>query len=494
MKMRNLCIRELAQVTGGQLSVGTMPPLGGDLEPINRIRTDSRLIEPGDVFWGLKGRTHQGSRFAEEAFARGALGAIVSDRNLEPWAGKFSLVVEDSRWALWQLARWSRSQFTGQMVGITGSLGKSTTRQMIGEVLAQYRQGAVTVADRSDAIGVPLCLLDVESDDEFSVIEIAGQAPGEIDSLSHLCSPHIAVITCLADVHLDGFGDRETLADSKFELIRALPDDGVSVINGDDSRLLKLARELNHRVVTFGRSSSCDVVADDVSSCSKVLSFRYEGVKFELPVWGRHLLTPALATIAVAREFGIAAKDIRTSLSECHPPSKINVHQLNGVVVIEDNTRNCPQTAAAAFGLLRDFQFPGRRVVVFDEMDGLGGYSQQLHEQIGDTVVSSCGAEVLVTCGEQGHTVADAARRAGMPQANVFACETPEDIADILERQTRKGDVLLMKGSSTSEFRFVRKELERRWTQNVGNNSDSQSVIFESTENTKTEAVNSERI
>ncbi|MFT5527770.1 MAG: UDP-N-acetylmuramoyl-tripeptide--D-alanyl-D-alanine ligase [Pirellulaceae bacterium] len=461
--MRNLCIRELAQVTAGQLSVGSMPPIGGDLEPIARIRADSRLVEPGDVFWGLSGRTHDGSRFAEEAFARGAAGAVVCGRQLEPWAGKFSLVVEDTRWALWQLARWSRCQFNGRLIAITGSLGKSLTRQMITEVLAQHRRGAVTTGNRSDAIGVPLSLLEVESNDEYCVIEIAGEAPGQIDSLSHLCSPHIAVITCLADVHLDGFGDRETLAQSNFEPNRALPDDGVSVVNGDDSRLVKLARELEHRVVTFGRSSTCDIVADDVSCCSEKLSFRHDGVKFELPVWGRHLLTPALAAIAVAKEFGIETNDIRTSLCECRPTSKIDVHQLDGVVVIEDNTRNCPETAEAAFGLLRDFDFPGRRVVVFGEMQGLGDFSRQLHKQIGDTVVSSCGAELLVTCGEQGRTVAKAALQAGMPATNVFACETQDEVDAVLQEQTLKGDVVLMKGNPTHPFRFVREQIQRRW-------------------------------
>ncbi len=235
-----LTLADLHELLGGTLRQGRMPPCDGDSTLVGRIATDSREVQPDDVFWGLAGPRFDGAHFAEDAFVRGAAGAIVAGRRVEPWAGRWSLEVEDSHQALWELAAWSRGQFSAPLVAVTGSVGKTTTRQMIDRVLGHRLSGLASPKNYNNHFGVPLSLLGLERWHQYAVVELAASAPGEIARLARLARPQIGVITNIGQAHLGGFGSQAAVAEAKAELLAALPADGCAILNGDDPWLRQI--------------------------------------------------------------------------------------------------------------------------------------------------------------------------------------------------------------------------------------------------------------
>lgn len=445
--MRDLSVNKLHQVVGGRLRLATLAPRDGEATAVRRVVTDSRQVAKGDVFWALSGTRFDGASFVEEAFSRGASGAV-SGRYLQPWPGCWGLQVDDPQRALESLAAWTREQFAGQVVVVTGSVGKTTTRQMIHAVLRTQFTGSASPKNYNNHVGLPLSMLAVDSSDQFAVYELAASGPGEIGRLAALCRPQIGVITRVGDAHLGGFGSLEAVAAAKTELLEHLPADGGAVIAGDDVRLRKLAARSRARVVTVGRRLDNDVVADNVHYHSGELSFTVDGTQMSVGVWGRHHLTGALAAVAVGRMFGIADAAIAAGLSRFQPPPmRCQIRQIAGATIIDDTYNASPTAMTAALELLRDFDAPGRRIVVCGDMRELGEASEQLHAQLGDEVVTVCGADLLVACGDHAQCVVEGARAAGMPHDRAFACSCVEEILNYCPRALRPGDVMLIKGS-----------------------------------------------
>jgi UDP-N-acetylmuramoyl-tripeptide--D-alanyl-D-alanine ligase len=329
--VHGLCLRQLAETIGGQLQLGSMPPLGGDLEPVGRVVTDVRHVRPGDVYWALETSSYNVAARAEEAFAQAAAGAVVSGRRLEPWAGTFSLVVEDPPWALWQLARRIRAEFTGHMIAVTGGLGKTTTRRMIEAVLATQLQGWSPERAANDRLGWPLSLLELGEEHDFCVVEYGAPEPGEISALSHLCDPQVVVINSLTNQRTGTLDEPARTCEA--ELLEALPEDGWAVLNGDVRRLREFGEQTDAQVVLVGRGSHCDVTASQIRRRSGELSFTIAGTPFRVPVWGRHSLHSALAAYAVGRILEIPPQAMAAALGRFRmPPQRCELTQLAEVL------------------------------------------------------------------------------------------------------------------------------------------------------------------
>ena len=374
--MNDLCLSDLASIVGGRLRLGAMPPLGGSLEPVGRIVTDSQQLKPGDVYWGLDAPGRHGADFAEQAFSRGAMGVVVAGRHVEPWAGKFTIQVQDANGALWQLARWARQRFAGKVIAVAGSAGKTTTSGMIDTVLRQRLTGSVRASTSDQHAGVMLSLLDLDRRDQYAVIELDGQRPGEIESLAHLCCPHIGVITCLQpalrgqpetaesvglgpDISCENPASTTTskvpappsgqsqpsrmwrIARSQLELLSALPARAWAVLNGDEPQLRRTTCPLPENVIWVGRGGHCDVVAKDVCSRDGQLTFAVDGLPLSVSGWGESDLSWALAAYAVGRIMTIPPTEIAASLRDFQGPpvrcdvpelerSHINRNQFNG--------------------------------------------------------------------------------------------------------------------------------------------------------------------
>ncbi len=446
--MRDLRLQKLHEIVGGRLRLATLPPRHGEDAPVEHVVTDSRHVNKGDVFWGLTGTRFEGGSFAEEAYARGAAGVVVGGKYVQPWPGCWSLQVEDGQKSLDELARWNRLRFAGRLVAVTGSVGKTTARNMIRAVLGTRFNGCSSPKNFNNHVGVPLSMLTIEPEHDFAVLELAASAAGEISRLATLCQPQVGVITRVGDAHLGGFGSVEAVAEAKTELLQAMDEDGFAVLAGDDDRLRKLAAGSRARIIWFGRSLENDLVATSVRSRDGRLSFSVDGTSMSVGVWGRHYLAPALAAVAVGRIFGIRDSQIAEGLAQFQPPPmRCQITKVGGATIIDDTYNASPVAMRAALELLRNFDAPGRRIVVCGDMRELGETSGQLHRKLGDQVVTLCGADLLVACGDHAHEVVAGARAAGMPQGQALACQQPEEFLSRWEGSLLPGDVVLIKGS-----------------------------------------------
>lgn len=446
--MRDLTVKKLHEIVGGRLRLATLPPRHGEVARVRRIVTDSRQLQRGDIFWGLEGTRFDGGSFALAAYERGATGAVVGKRYVQPAPGCWSLEVDDALAALQKLAVWNRQRMTGRVIAVTGSVGKTTTRQMIHAVLSRQLCGSSSPKNFNNHVGLPLSMLAIEPEHDFAVLELGASAAGEIARLAALSSPQIGVVTQIGDAHLGSFGSLAGVTEAKAELITALPSDGWAVLAGDDGQLRRAANGARTNVVWFGRSLDNDVVATAVESREGRLSFCVDGTAMWVNVWGRHHLGAALAAVAVGRIFGFRDVEIARGLADFQPPQmRCQITKIGQATVIDDTYNASPVAMRAALELLRDFDAPGRRIVVCGDMRELGEAAEKLHRNLGDQVVTVCGADLLVACGEHAHEVVAGARAAGMPQARAVACREIEELLAAPEVSLRPGDVVLIKGS-----------------------------------------------
>ncbi len=442
--MSTLC--DLQQATGGVLRVPEGIAGAPAAVPLGPVVADSRQVEPGSIFWALPGTYRDGVDFVDEALARGAAGAVVRCPVDAP-ADRWVLQVPDTLHALWQWAEWKRRRFKGTVVAVTGSVGKTTTRQMIHTVLKSRLRGVASPRNYNNHVGLPLSILQMEPEHDYAVLELGASSRGEIAALASLCAPAIGVITQVGDAHLGGFGSRRRIAESKAELLAALPLDGHAVL-GDDPWLRQIAGRCKAPVVWVGRGLECDLSAADVRWRQGELSFRVADCRFSVPVWGRHHLTAALLAVAVGRLLGIGPDETAQALKNFDPmPMRCEVIEVRGATIINDTYNASPTAMRAALELLRDFDTPGRRIVVCGDMAELGDDAALLHRELGQQIVTVCGADLLIACGEFAGDVVAAARAAGMPQARAIPCRTPEETLPYLGQAIQPGDVVLVKGS-----------------------------------------------
>ena len=453
---------ELCKTIGGRLAPASA---ASDVEnaPLGRIQSDSRQVDPGNVFWALRGARHDGAEFAGEAFARGAAGAVVAAA-IETPPNRWAIRVEDTRHTLVQWAAWKRRQFTGAVVAVTGSVGKTTTRQMIHTVLQTRLSGTASPRNFNNHVGLPLSMTAIESDHDYAVLELGANHPGEIAALAALCRPTIGVITRIGDVHLAGFGDRRNIAAAKAELLAALPSDGEAVL-ADNSWLRDAAKNCPVRITWIGTGGQCDLRAVDVQSVGGRLSFRIVlkeaaceqpsigsdsdgAICFRLPVWGRHHVVAALAAVAVGRMFGLSLAEMADALAQYRPaPMRCEVIHARGATIINDCYNSNPTAMEAALELLREVQAAGRRIVVCGDMGELGEQSPALHWQLGKQIVEIGDADILVACGRFARHVVGGALSAGMARGRAIACPTVDESPAYLGEAMSPGDVVLVKGS-----------------------------------------------
>jgi UDP-N-acetylmuramoyl-tripeptide--D-alanyl-D-alanine ligase len=456
-------LADLHNLLGGELRQGTMPPCDGDTTLVGRVAVDSREVEPDEVFWGLEGTRFNGAHFAEEAFIRGAAGVVASGRRVEPWAGRWVLQVEDPGQALWKLAGWCRAQYNGPLVAVTGSVGKTTTRQMIDTVLGRRLAGAVSPKNYNNHVGVPLSLLRLERWHKYAVVELAASAPGEIARLAHLVQPSIGVITKIGEAHLGGFGSEAGIAAAKAELLNELPMHGRAVLNADDVWLRRIAKRCSAKIVWVGRSADADLVATDVVSQRGRLSFRVGGQPFDVPVWGRHHLTAALAAIAVGQLFEMDLDEIAAALATFEAvPLRCEVTVAGGITLVNDTYNSSPTAMRAALELLREIDTPGKRIVVAGDMGDLGETAPAWHRRLGEEVVSLGGADWLIACGEHATVMTDAANRAGMPRDRAVVCQRWEEALTALTQTMRSGDAVLVKGARVMGLERILESMKAR--------------------------------
>jgi len=451
-------LRQLLLACGGRLLSGPPAELADPAPLFGRIVTDSRTLGPGDLFLALRGETFDGAAFAGQAVERGAAGLIV-DRPLEPVPPIPVILVEDTLRALGDLAQARRQQMPGlKVAAITGSSGKTTTKEMTALILARCGQTIKTQGNFNNLIGLPLSLLPVGYGHRFAVLEMGMNAPGEIARLTEIADPDVACITNVHPAHLAGLGTIEGVARAKGELFASCRESATLIVNLDDPLIGDLAHGLKRKTVSFGWQEEAEVWASEVRACGLqgiAFSLHCEGssAPVQLQALGRHNVTNALAAAACALSLGADLEAIVSGLEAFAPgENRLGLRRLPcGLQVINDSYNANPASmnaALAAVGLIRQGV---RTVAVLGDMLELAEFSAPAHTALGRGVAEQ-GFDYLFAVGDYAQTVVQAARQAGMGDSHARCCQDKEEAAAALQGLLDSGhlqtnDLVLVKGS-----------------------------------------------
>jgi len=458
--VRSLTLAEIA-------ASANATPIGPLVESVqvSRVTIDSRDARPGDLFWAIVGERFDGHDFVPQALAAGATAAVV-DRDVA--ASGAILRVGNTRVALGQFAAWYRLTCKATVVGVTGSVGKTSTREAVHAALSRRYASVRSIKNFNNEIGVPLSLVGVGPEHEYAVIEMGASHVGEIARLAAIARPDVGVLTAIGEAHLEGFGGIENVAAAKTELVDALGTTGTAVLNADDERVRRIGQAANCRVVWFGmQPGPLPLVASatEIEEAVGTVSFRLDGgPRVMLRAPGRHQVYAALAAAAVGRVAGLADREIVAGLADYRPTEmRCQVERLGEVTVINDAYNACPPSMQAALDVLDGWPTRGRRVLVCGDMKELGPRGPHLHRQLGCEIARRRSVDCLVAVGPLSANVVESARAAGMDPAAVAYCDSIDQAAGVIGRTVRPGDVVLVKGSRVMQLEKTIEPLRERF-------------------------------
>jgi UDP-N-acetylmuramoyl-tripeptide--D-alanyl-D-alanine ligase len=441
----------------------------GSERAIVSVVIDSRQARPGSLFIAFPGEQVDGHSFVASAFSQGAIAALVEHPvegdhttidTRKPWSEQavqqietpLCLVVESTLAALQKLGKVWRGRFDRlRVVGITGSVGKTTTKELTHAVLSQHYHTLKSEGSYNNEIGLPLTLLSLRNWHHRAVLEMGMYTTGEIRLLCDLAQPHIGVVTIVGPVHMERAGSLEAIAAAKQELVEALPPgpEGVAILNKDDPLVMAMAGHTQARIFTYGLNPEADLWAD------KVVSMGLDGIRFRLhyqqeqlqvhvPLLGRHSVHTSLRAVAVGLVEGMSWDDLMTGLQGLTSQLRlVAVPGPNDSIILDDTYNSSPESAVAALNLLADLD--GRRIAVLGDMLELGPVEEDSHKLVGRRAREV--AHVVVAVGSLGRIIGEAAIAAGMPPSRVYLAEDTDRAASLLEEIIEPADMILVKGS-----------------------------------------------
>lgn len=409
---------------------------------------DSRTLIPGDLFFAVRGENHDGHDFVIPALKKGAIGAVVRRDRLDlAGASQGILAVDDPLLALQALGSAVRRLWGKQLVAVTGSAGKTTTKDAIAHLLTRRFRVLKSQGNLNNHFGLPLQLLKLDAEHEMAVVEMGMNHPGEIAALAKIAAPDTGVVTCVAPVHLEFFESVADIARAKYELIEALPHGSTAVLNADDPFVAQFGRDFHGRVITFGMVKPADVRAESIEGAadgSSGFSLHAGGknVPVRLPLVGRHNISNALAAVAVATRYGVSLEECADALSELRSGDKRGERiQIAGATILNDSYNSNPKALESMVQALAAMP-ARRRIVVAGEMLELGNAGPQLHAECGRFLKGR--ADLLIGVRGLAADMVAAAQSEGV--TSIFA-STPEEAGEILARELREGDAVLLKAS-----------------------------------------------
>ncbi len=440
---------ELARITGGRLVARSDRPIRG-------AAVDSRLVTPGQLFVALPGERTDGHAWLHAAVEGGAAALLVTRPPSDPRAlGDVTIVrVGDGLAALQALAAAWRTRFDPLVVGVTGSIAKTSTKEAVAAVLRARFRTLKSEGNRNNEIGLPLTVLELGPEHEAAVLEMGMYVGGEIRDLAAIARPRIGVVTAVQPVHLSRIGSVDAVERAKGELVEALPRDGRAILNADDSRVRRMAARTSAPVRTYGFAADADVTAGDVTSRGvdgMAFALRAGGssVKVAIPTLGRLAVHNALGASAVGLAAGIDLSDIARALGRgWSAPHRGELQRAGGVTLVDDSYNASPASMRAALELLGGL--PGRRVAVLGTMLELGAGHDEGHRDVG--AAAAAVADLLVVVGADAAGIAEGARAAGLPDERVLEMPDRDAALDALRPRLREGDVVLIKASRGIEL------------------------------------------
>lgn len=444
--MERLTLGELLTAVGGTL-LGDVRDM--DLT-VDRVETDSRTIHPGSLFIPLTGERFDGHAYINSALEGGAAGCLTARERLDYLPGKFYIKVGNTQRALRDLAACYRDKFQIPVIGVTGSVGKTTAKDMIAAVLGTKYQVMKTEGNLNSRTGLPLTVLGLERRHEVCVLEMGMNQPGEIDYLSQIAKPDVAVITNIGDAHIENLGSRENILKAKCEVFPNMRSGGLAVLNADDELLAGLRGTLGMDTVFCGRSPQADYRATQVQSdgAGRILCRAHTPAgefSLQIPALGQHMIYPALTAAAVGERFGLTPEQIARGILQFEPTKmRMNVlHRGQGITILNDAYNANPQSMRAAIGVLGDSRC-SFKLAVLGDMFELGSLAPALHAGVGE-VLGKAGIDCLVAVGELSTHMAEAAKSAGVPQ--VFHCPNKHAAMPVISSLLRPDATVLVKAS-----------------------------------------------
>ena len=460
--MKPLLLDEVKHAVRAELKT----PLGKGL--VKRVCTDSRQIEPQDLFIALHGDRYDGHDYIDTAIAAGAR-AVMIDRNMPvPDNAEASntcvMKVNDTTEALGLLARFYRRSLrhSAQIIAVTGSNGKTTTREMIYHILSKFKKGCRSPHNYNNQIGVPLTLLGIDQDHDFAVVEIGANSPGEVAQLSRICEPNIAVITHIGPTHLEGFKDLDGVSTEKISIVVGLQEHGVVVCGIDHPPTLERLKTLGRHVITFGLDKHADVSGGNVRRTHGQVRFETnDRADVLLPIAGIHNVKNALAALAVVRRLGITSAEFARAMRDFQGAKRrMAVHPVNGITIIDDCYNASPSSMAAALAELNSITDAPRRIFVVGDMGELGDLSEHYHRQLGADIANA-NVDLLLAVGSQAAWTAEAALQAGMGRSSIQRAISSKRLARLIKSMIRDEDTILVKGSRAMKMELVVEALQR---------------------------------
>lgn len=457
--MAAFTLQEVEKATGGRL----LYPVVDD-SVFSQVETDTRAITEGALFVALKGETFDGHDYVLQAKERGAAGAVVAEDRPEYKQEGFAVViVTDTRKAYQDLARFHRRRFSIPVIAVTGSVGKTSTRSMIAAVLSQKYRVLQTEKNFNNEIGLPKTLLQLTPEHEACVVEMGMRGLGQIAELAAIAEPDIGVVTNVGKSHIELLGSQDNIARAKSELVRALSEDGVAILNQDDSYVAAMADLCRGKVVGYGIESNAAIRASRVVCSEKGLRFACrcfdQVMDIHMPLIGSHNVYNALAAIAVGRVLGLTEHQLQKGLSEYRGmPMRQELIHLGEYTFINDAYNANPASMSEALKSLA-LLTKGRKIAVLGGMLELGDWTVREHEKIG-AEAAELGLDALITMGSPASYIADAARKNGL--GAVYTAQNHAGAADCLRQIIQPGDTVLLKGSRGFAMEKILPYFERK--------------------------------
>jgi UDP-N-acetylmuramoyl-tripeptide--D-alanyl-D-alanine ligase len=437
--MPTLTIRELAEMTNGQVLQN--PGL-----VVSSVVIDSREVKPDSVFFAIKGERFDGHQFLSQALHTGR-GAVVARVPDDVPADKGLVQVADTIAALQQLARSIRERYRFLLIAVTGSAGKTTTKEMIATLAGSERRTWKSWGNFNNLIGAPLCLDNMPDDAEVVISEMGMNHKGEIAFLAGLTHPDIGVYTNIGPVHIEFFGTLEKIAEAKRELLENLAPGGMVILNTDNEYVMKISRGFDGRKVTYGIDHSADFRATNIVERGLLgTRFELEGRTFDLSLPGRHNLENLLAAIATARAIGISWEGIERGVRQVKPAYHRGiVVPWRGATILDDSYNSNPYALSRALGLLQQAEVHGRRIAVIGDMLELGERELEYHYEAGREIPLA--VDYVVAVGPRSEALLDGARHAGFSEERLYHFHDAQSAGAFLESFIRPGDLVLIKAS-----------------------------------------------
>ena len=443
--MVKLNVKQILEATNGVL-------LSGDIgkEGVGVV-IDSRKVELNNIFVAIKGENFDAHSFLSEVVSSG-VSILIVQQETESFGDTAVIKVEDTRRALGDIAKYYRSLFNIPFIGVTGSVGKTSTRRMMGSVLSEEYNVLENEGNLNNDIGVPLTLFRLSEDNDVGVVEMGMNHLGEIEYLSKIAKPKYSVITNIGTAHIGNLGSKQNILKAKLEIIKGMDEDGVLIINGDESLLSGLKGLLDVKTIYYGLDEGVDFRAyniDKREDGTAEFNIKIDGVDYlvHIPAIGIHNVYNALAAIVAGKEMGMSVDNIISGISKYSPVgSRSNIYTKNGITFIDDVYNASVSSMNASIDVLSDMSNTKRKIAILGDMYELGEFSQKLHREVGEYIATK-DVDFLFTVGEDSKYISDEVLSLGVIEEKVKHFDEVDEVAGFLKEFLVEDDIILVKGS-----------------------------------------------